>query len=160
MKANDARVIDVLNDVLTGELTAVNQYFVHSEMCENWGYARLHEAVRRHAIGEMKHAEVLIERILYLEGVPNVQRLGRITIGETVAEQLRVDLALEAKALPQLNKGIELCAEVADNGSRLLLEEILKSEEAHVDWLEAQLTLIAQVGEANYLAQQIKKDEG
>ena len=155
----DKKVIEVLNEVLTAELTAINQYFVHAEMCENWGYTRLQRVIRKHSIGEMKHAEEVIERILFLEGIPNVQRLAKINIGETVEEQFRVDLALEMDALPRLNKGIEVCREAVDNGSRLLLEEILHEEEEHVDWLEAQIDQIAQVGIQNYLAQQIREDE-
>jgi bacterioferritin len=157
MKA-DKRVIDVLNDVLTAELTAINQYFVHSEMCENWGYERLKKKIRHHSIGEMKHAEELIERILFLEGVPNVQRLGKINIGENIPEILRVDLALEMDALPRLNSGIELFTSVGDNNSRHLLEEILEDEEEHVDWIEAQIALVEQVGLQNYLAQQIRDE--
>jgi bacterioferritin len=159
MKAKDQRVIELLNAVLTGELTAINQYFVHGEMCDNWGYMRLHEVIRKQSIDEMRHAEQLIERVLFLEGVPNVQRLGKIHIGERVPEQLKIDLALEMEAIPRLNDGIQLCTEVGDNNTRHLLEEILESEEEHVDWLEAQLELIEQVGEQNYLAQQIKEDE-
>ena len=155
----DKKVIEVLNEVLTAELTAINQYFVHAEMCENWGYTRLQRVIRKHSIGEMKHAEEVIERILFLEGIPNVQRLAKINIGETVEEQFRVDLALEMDALPRLNKGIEVCRDAVDNGSRLLLEEILHEEEEHVDWLEAQIDQIAQVGIQNYLAQQIREDE-
>jgi bacterioferritin len=155
----DARIIDVLNDVLTAELTAINQYFVHSEMCENWGYERLHKRMRKHSIGEMKHAEELIERVLFLDGVPNVQRLHNIRIGENVPEILKADHALELDALPRLNKGIDLCREIGDNNSRMLLEEILHDEEEHVDWIEAQLTLVDQVGVQNYLAQQINEEE-
>jgi bacterioferritin len=155
----DARIIEVLNDVLTAELTAINQYFLHGEMCENWGYERLHHVIRKHSIGEMKHAEEVIERVLFLEGIPNVQRLGKISVGENVQEILKADYALELEALPRLNKGIELCGELGDNNTRHLLEEILEDEEEHVDWIEAQLTLIEQVGIQNYLAQQIKEDE-
>ena len=155
----DPKIIDILNDVLTAELTAINQYFVHAEMCENWGYERLHHVIRMHSIGEMKHAEELIERVLFLEGVPNVQRLGKINIGENVPEILKVDYALELDALPRLNKSIEVCRELGDNNSRHLLEEILEDEEEHVDWLEAQLSLVEQVGVQNYLAEQIKKSE-
>ncbi|MGH9456544.1 MAG: bacterioferritin [Thermoanaerobaculia bacterium] len=155
----DKKVIEVLNDVLTSELTAINQYFVHSEMCDNWGYDRLHEIIRKHSIGEMKHAEELIERILFLDGVPNMQRLGKINIGETVEEQLRVDLALEMDALPRLNRGIEVCRAADDNGSRLLLERVLHDEEEHVDWLESQIDQVAQMGIQNYLAQQIRDEE-
>jgi bacterioferritin len=155
----DAKIIEILNEVLTAELTAINQYFLHGEMCENWGYERLHKVMRKHSIGEMKHAEEVIERVLFLEGIPNVQRLGKINIGENALEILKSDLALELDALPRLNQGIELCREVGDNNSRHLLEEILEDEEEHVDWLEAQLTLVEQVGIQNYLAQQIKEDE-
>jgi bacterioferritin len=155
----DARIIEILNDVLTAELTAINQYFVHGEMCENWGYDRLHKIIRKHSIGEMKHAEEVIERVLFLEGIPNVQRLGKINIGESVQEILKSDYALELEALPRLQQGIELCRELGDNNSRHLLEDILHEEEEHVDWLEAQLGLIEQVGLQNYLTQQIKEGE-
>jgi bacterioferritin len=152
----DVQVIEVLNDVLTAELTAINQYFLHGRMCENWGYHRLWERLRAESIDEMKHADRLINRILYLEGLPNVQRLGKINIGETVPDQLRSDLALERQAVERFNQAIELCRSHADHGSRHLLEEMLESEEGHVNWIEAQLTEIQQVGEANYLAQQLK----
>jgi bacterioferritin len=155
----DARVIEILNDVLTAELTAVNQYFVHAEMCQNWGYERLYHRIREEAMDEMRHAESLIERILFLGAVPNVQRLGKITIGETVPEQLSLDLTVERDAVGRLNSGLEVCRESGDNGSRLLLEKILHDEEEHVDWIESQLELIEQVGEGNYLAQQIRKQE-
>ena len=155
MKAKDSRVIEALNDVLTAELTAINQYFLHAEMCGDWGYQRLHDKIRAESIDEMRHAESLIERVLYLEGIPNVQKLGRINIGENVHEILKRDVALEYEALPRLNAAVALCTEVGDNGSRLLFERILAAEEEHVDWLEAQLELIEQVGLQNYLAQQI-----
>ena len=155
----DPKIIEILNDVLTAELTAINQYFVHGEMCENWGFERLHKVIRKHSIGEMKHAEEVIHRVLFLEGVPNVQRLGKINIGETVEEILKSDYQLELDALPRLNEGIELCRTVGDNNTRHLLEEILEDEEEHVDWIEAQLSLIQQVGIQNYLAQQIKEEE-
>jgi bacterioferritin len=148
-------IIDALNEILTGELTAVNQYFVHGRMCENWGYERLWKHIREESIDEMKHADILIERVLYLEGVPNVQRLGKINIGQTVPEQLKLDLEVERQAVPRLNTAIELCRNLGDNGTRHLLENILESEEKHVNWLEAQLNLLEQVGEAQYLAQQI-----
>jgi len=151
----DKKVIEVLNDVLTAELTAINQYFVHGEMCENWGYDRLHHMIRKHSIEEMKHAEEVIERILFLEGIPNMQRLGKINIGENVHEQLRLDLGLEMEAVRRLNEGIEACRQADDNNSRHLLEEILEDEEDHIDWIEAQLSLVEQVGIQNYLAQQI-----
>jgi bacterioferritin len=155
----DSKIIDLLNDVLTAELTAINQYFVHAEMCDNWGYDRLEGIIRKHSIGEMKHAEELIERILFLEGIPNMQRLGKINIGENVPEILKLDLALEMDAIPRLNKGVETCRDAGDNTTRMLIEEILRDEEEHVDWLEAQLDLITQVGAQNYLAQQIRKEE-
>jgi bacterioferritin len=149
-------VIALLNTVLTGELTAINQYFLHARMCENWGYQRIGEKIRKESIDEMKHADKLIERILFLDGIPNVQRLGKIQIGQKVLEQLTLDLALEMEALPRLNDGIKLCRDLGDNGTEDLLVHILTSEEQHVDWLEAQLLQITQVGEANYLAQQIR----
>ena len=152
----DPKIIEILNEVLTAELTAINQYFVHAEMCESWGYERLQHTIRKESIEEMKHAEKLIERVLFLEGVPNVQRLWNIRIGENVQEILQADYALELEALPRLNHGIETCRELGDNNSRLLLEEILENEEEHIDWLEAQLTLIEQVGLPGYLAQQIR----
>ena len=155
----DRKIIEILNDVLTAELTAINQYFVHGEMCENWGYQRLQHAIRQHSIGEMKHAEEVIERILFLEGIPNMQRLGKINIGENVPEQLKLDLGLEMDAVKRLNEGIEQCRELDDNNSRHLLEEILEDEEEHIDWIEAQLALIEQVGAQNYLAQQIVKHD-
>jgi bacterioferritin len=155
----DKKIIDILNDVLTAELTAINQYFVHGEMCENWGYERLQQVIRKHSLGEMKHAEEVIERILFLEGIPNMQRLGKIDIGESVPEQLRLDLALEMDAIGRLNKHIEVCRELEDNNSRHLFEEILEDEEEHVDWIEAQLSLIEQVGAQNYLAAQIREEE-
>ena len=151
----DARVIELLNDVLTAELTAINQYFIHAKMCESWGYERQAEYVRHESIDEMKHADQIIDRILFLDGVPNMQRLFPVKVGETVPEQLEVDLALELTALLRLNDGIALCVSVGDNTTRSLLEGILVSEEDHVDWLEAQLELIRQVGEQNYLAQQV-----
>lgn len=151
------KVIDLLNEVLTGELTAVNQYFVHAKMCQNWGYERLWKKIRAESIDEMKHADDLIGRILYLEGVPNLQKLGKVTVGETVSEQLELDRKLEKNALKLLNDGLELCRTEGDGGSRALLEKILVDEEHHADWLESQLELIKQIGEANYLAQQVKE---
>jgi bacterioferritin len=152
----DPQVIDALNEVLTGELTSINQYFLHGRMCENWGYQQLWERLRKESIDEMKHADELIERVLYLEGFPNVQRLGKINVGESVPEQLRSDQTLEADAIQRLNRSIELCRARGDHGSRELLESILVSEEEHLNWIEAQLSLIAQVGEANYLSQMIR----
>ena len=155
----DAKVIALLNDVLTNELTAINQYFLHARMCQNWGYERLWKKVRDESIDEMKHADKVIARILHLDGLPNLQKLGKLEIGETVAEQLKSDLALEKRAIPVLNAGIELCRGKGDNGTAELLEEILVDEEEHADWLEAQLTLVEQVVIQNYLAQQIKEQE-
>jgi bacterioferritin len=153
------KVVDLLNQVLTNELTAINQYFLHAEMCQNWGYERLYKKIREESIDEMKHAEELIERVLFLEGMPNVQRLGKITIGETVEEQLKLDLALEKQAIPLLNDGIALCRAESDNGTADLLEDILEDEEEHVNWLEAQLTLVEQVGIQNYMAEQMKESK-
>lgn len=154
-KSKNPHVIKALNEVLTGELTAINQYFIHAKMCKDWGYLKLHTYVRNESIDEMKHAEELIDRILYLGGIPNVQRLYKVNVGETVKEQLELDLALEYEALPRLQAGIEVCREHKDEGSRVLLERILISEEEHIDWLESQLELIQQVGLENYLSQQI-----
>ena len=157
MKGHDD-VIAALNDILTSELTAINQYFIHARMCENWGYQRLWKKLRGESLGEMRDADELIARILYLEGVPNLQKLGKVNVGQTVAEQLRLDLEVEKSAIRRLNEAIELCRGLGDHGSRDLLEKILTGEEQHANWLETQLALIAQVGEANYLAQQIKED--
>ena len=155
MKGQQA-VIDVLNQVLTAELTAVNQYFVHAKMCRNWGYMRLADYIKKESIDEMKHADSLIERILYLEGVPNLQRLNKVNVGETVPEQLKLDLEVEREAVARLNEGMKLCRDLADNGTEDLLRHILVAEEEHADWIEAQLSLIDQIGVANYLAQQIR----
>lgn len=154
MKGHE-KVLTLLNDVLTNELTAINQYFIHAKMCANWGYRVLAEKIRAESIDEMKHADELIERILYLDGVPNMQRLGKVNVGETVHEQLTLDLEVEKQAIAFLNEGVELCRSLGDHGSFALLTKILTGEEEHADWLEAQLSLIAQVGEQNYLAQQI-----
>lgn len=148
-------IIAVLNDVLCAELTSINQYFLHAELCNHWGFKRLYQIVRKESIEEMKHAEELIERILYLDGIPNLQKLGKINIGETVLEQFKLDLALEKEAVPRLNAGIALCAQSGDNGTKMLLESILKSEEEHIDWIDSQLEAISQIGEQNYLAQQL-----
>jgi bacterioferritin len=150
------QIIDLLNEVLTGELTGVNQYWVHGRMCDNWGYNRLWEKIRAEAIDEMKHADQLVERILFLEGIPNLQRLGNIMIGETVPEQLRLDLDLEKAAIKRLNDGVALCVTSGDNSTRALLEGILVSEEDHADWLETQLEQIEQIGVQHYLAQQVR----
>lgn len=150
------RVLELLNDVLTAELTAVNQYFAHAKMCANWGYLHLAEKTRQESFGEMKHAEKLIERVLYLEGVPNLQRLGSVRVGETVPEQFAVDLDLEKGNIDRLNRGIGVCRDEGDHGTRLLLEEILAEEEGHADWLETQLELISQLGEQLYLLSQVR----
>ncbi len=152
----DEDVIELLNDVLTGELTAINQYFVDTRMQTNWGYERLAARVREESMEETHDAETLIDRILYLEGVPNLQRLGTIRIGETVPEQLALALEQEIAAIRRLNEGIELCSERADDGSRELLETILAGEEQHAAWLETQLRLLKTLGEVVYLAQQIR----
>ena len=148
------KIIELLNDVLTAELTAINQYFVHAKMQDNWGYKRLAEKGREESFGEMKHAEELIERILYLEGVPNMQRLFNVKVGENVPEQLQAELATEKDAITRLAAGIEQCRKT-DEGSRLLLERILAEEEEHADWLETQLELIRQLGEGLYLNTQV-----
>lgn len=150
-----ATVIDTLNDVLTAELTAVNQYFIHAKMCQNWGYNRLAAHIRMESIDEMKHADALIERILFLDGVPNVQRYGKISIGEHVQEQLELDLKMEYDAVDRFRKGIRVCRDEGDITSADLLERMLASEESHVDWLETQLQLIEQIGTKHYLAQQL-----
>ena len=155
----DPQVIDLLNEVLTNELTAINQYFLHARMCENWGYERLWKKIRAESIDEMKHADEVIERILFLEGLPNVQRLGKINVGEKVPEMLKIDLELEGVAIPTLNRGIELCRKVGDNGTAELLEDMLVEEEEHANWLETQLTAIDQVGVQNYLAEQLKEED-
>ena len=151
----DADIIELLNDVLTAELTAINQYFVHAKMCDNWGYDRLAEHGRAESIEEMKHAESLIERILYFEGVPNMQRLFPVRVGETVPEQFQADVEVEYAAVERLNRGIALAVEKGDNGTRELLAHILVSEEDHIDWLETQQEAIRQVGLEQYLAQQL-----
>ena len=152
----DADVIQVLNDVLCAELTGINQYFIHAMMCANWHYKRLAKHSHEESIEEMKHAQEVIERILYLDGVPNMQKYMKINVGQTVPQQHEYDLALEKDAVDRLNKGIELCRGKGDNGTRLLLEKILHDEEEHVDWLESELQQIQELGLQNYLTQQIK----
>jgi bacterioferritin len=156
MKGNP-QVIQALNDVLAAELVGINQYFLHSKMCSNWGYERLAHAVYQESIGEMKHAGELTERILFLEGVPNLQKLGKVRIGETVPEQFKVDRALEVDAIKRLNEAIALCVAKGDNASRHLLEDMLQSEESHLDWLETQIGLLERLGEQQYLAEQLHK---
>jgi bacterioferritin len=153
MKGNE-KIIERLNAFLADELTAINQYMVHSEMCANWGYKRLHEAIEKRAIEEMKHAEKLIGRMIFLEGRPIVSNLNKITIGAEVEAQLKNDWAGEEGAVKAYNEGIRLAVEVGDNGTREMLESILKDEETHIDWLEAQLDQIKQMGIQNYLVEQ------
>ncbi len=152
----DERVIEVLNEVLTNELTAVNQYYLHSAMQKNWGFTKLGDYTYHESIDEMKHADLLIHRILFLEGHPNLQRLNPLAIGETVKEQLTADLGVEVRAMETLRRGIALCLEVPDQVTRILLEDILKSEEEHVDYLETQLSLLATLGDSEYLSLQVE----
>ena len=154
MKGND-KVIAVLNAQLADELTAVNQYMVHAGMCANWGYEKLHDAIEKRAIEEMRHAESLIDRILYLEGLPTVSNLNKITIGAKVDIQIHNDIAAEAGAIKAYNEGIQVCVAAGDNGTRELLEATLKDEERHIDWLEAQRDQIEQMGIQAYLSEQI-----
>jgi bacterioferritin len=155
MKGNE-EVLRLLNELLTNELSAINQYFIHAKMCANWGYDRLAAKVRAESIDEMRHADEVISRILYLEGIPNLQRLHKLHVGETVKEQLQSDLELEYRAIQFLNDGIDAARKIGDNGTEDLMKRILVGEEAHTDWLETQLELIRQVGEQNYLAQHMK----
>jgi bacterioferritin len=154
MKGN-VQVISTLNALLADELTAISQYMVHSEVCANWGYGRLHEAVEKRAKDEMRHAEKLIGRIIFLEGLPIVSKLHPMHIGADVPAQIKNDLESEYGAVKGYNDGIAVCVAQADNGSRDLMESILHDEEDHVDWLEAQLDQIAQMGLQAYLAQQL-----
>ena len=152
----DARVIEFLNEQLSAELTAVNQYFLHAKMFENLGLHKLYEHERKESIDEMKHADALIERILFLEGLPNLQNLGKLMIGETPKECLVCDLRLEMMAVPDLRAAIAYCEGVGDYTSRGLFEAILASEEEHIDWLETQLSLIERLGEGPYLQTKIE----
>jgi bacterioferritin len=154
MKGN-AQVVQMLNEVLVSELTTVNQYFLGAKIAAHQGYGRLAHQLYRESVGEMKHAEKLIERILFLEALPNVQKLAKVRIAGSVVEQLRVDLETERQTVVQLNGGIDLARQQADHGTAELLEDLLEDAEAHVDWLEAQSELLKQVGDAHYLAQQI-----
>jgi bacterioferritin len=154
MKGNE-KILDTLNALLADELTAINQYMVHSEMCADWGYERLHEAIEKRAIDEMKHAEELIGRILFLEGRPIVSHLNDIHIGPDVEAQFKNDWTAEEGAIKAYNEGIRLAVELGDNGTRALLESILTDEEDHIDWLEAQLDQIAQMGIQDYLGEQV-----
>ena len=153
----DPSVLELLNDVLTAELTAVNQYFLHAKLCEHWGYRRLADHVRNESIDEMKHVERVTDRLLFLEGIPNFQRYFPLHIGETVPEQFASDLQVEYAAVERLNRGIALAVEIGDQGTRELLADILVSEEEHVDWLETQLETIRQIGLELYLSQQLQE---
>jgi len=155
----DPKIIAVLNQVLKAELTAINQYFLHAEMCENWGYYKLAKHTRAESIEEMQHAEKLIERILLLDGTPNMSDYFKINIGQNVKAQIQNDLQVEYEAVKRLNDGIEKSVSAGDNGSRDLLESILTDEEEHIDWLEAQLHSISEMGIENYLAQQMHEAE-
>ena len=156
MKGNE-KIIALLNDFLADELTAISQYMVHSEMCANWGYKKLHEVTEKRAIDEMKHAEKLIGRILFLEGQPQVSQFNKISIGAAVETQLKHDLEAEAGAIKAYNDGIRLCLELGDNGSRELIDANLHDEEEHLDWLETQLDQISQIGLQNYLLAQLSE---
>lgn len=158
MKGNK-KVVDVLNQILAGELTGINQYFLHARIYKAWGYEKLAHKSYEESIEEMKHAQKIIDRVLFLEGLPNLQKLNALRIGETVPEMLEADLALEYDAVTLLRNAIKICQEAEDHVSRELLEHIMDNEEEHVDWLEAQKTLIEQVGVQNYLAQHIHKGE-
>ena len=151
----DKKVIEYLNKALENELTAINQYFLHARMYKNWGYQKLNEKSYHESIDEMKHADKLIERILFLEGLPNLQSLGKLLIGENPQEMLECDLKLEKLAVPLLREAIAYCESVADYITRELFEHILEGEEEHVDWLETQLGLIEQIGIQNYLQSQL-----
>src|SRR6478752_4256240 len=153
MKGNP-KVIAALNEALKEELTAINQYFLHAEMCENWKYTRLADFIKKQSIDEMKHAEVLIERILFLDGTPNLTETMKLNVGTTVREQLESDLKLEVNAVAMYNRFVEVCRDAADNASRELFERLLKDEEEHVDWIEAQLHQIKEMGYERYLSQQ------
>ena len=155
MKGND-EIIDVLQEVLSAELTAVNQYFIHARMNENWGYKKLAAYIRKESIEEMQHAQQIIDRILYFDGAPNMSKYMKINVGRNVPEQFKNDLAVEYQAVPRLNKGIEVARGLGDNGTRALLEAILREEEEHVDWLETQIGMIKEIGVENYLARQVE----
>jgi bacterioferritin len=151
----DAQVIEILNEVLCAELTGINQYFIHSMMCRNWRYMKLAKHSYEESIDEMKHAQEIIERILYLDGVPNMQKYMKINVGQNVPEQHAFDLEVEKAAVERLNRGIAICRDKGDNGTKVIFEKLLREEEEHVDWLEAQLHQIKELGIQQYLAQQI-----
>jgi bacterioferritin len=157
MKAKEG-IIELLNKILTADLTAINQYFLHAKMCENWGYERLHHKIKERSFDEMKDADELIEHILYLEGVPNVQRLGTVHVGETVPEQFKTDLQAEKEMLGMLSEGVAHCAKVGDYTTRHMLEDMAEDVDEHIDWIETQMETVKQVGLENYLSEQIKKE--
>jgi bacterioferritin len=152
----DTEILAALNDILTSELTAINQYFIHHKMLENWGYLRLSQKKREESIEEMKHADKIIERILYLDGVPNLQRLSPVRVGEEPIEMHRLDLELEREAVARLNQAIALCLDKKDAGTRELLESLLEDEEDSIEWLEAQLYVVKDIGRERYLAEQTR----
>lgn len=151
----DSKVIEVLSEVLAAELASINQYFVHAKMCQNWGYEELGEKKRKQSIQEMRDAEAIMDRILFLDCIPNMQKMSPVQIGEDVVEQHEADLAIQISSVARLNAGIAVCREKSDNGSRELLESILKKEEEALDWLESQLGLVKDIGKARYLAEYI-----
>ena len=158
MKAKEG-VVTMLNKILTEELTVINQYFLHAKMCKNWGYERLHHHVLDRSYGEMKDAQVVVDHILFLEGLPNMQRLGTVKIGETVPEQLKADLDKEKGMVKLMSEGVKHCTKVGDFATRHMLEDMIQEEEEHIDWIETQLETIKQTGLQNYLSEQIKKEE-
>jgi len=151
----DPGIIEALNEVLTAELTAVNQYFLHSKLCANWGFTRLADHAREESFGEMRDAEAVIDRILLLDGHPNLQRLSTVSAGESVTEQFELDAALERAAIERLRGGIERAYDASDHGTRELFEHILVGEESHLDWIETQQRAVAEIGIEHYLAQQL-----
>jgi bacterioferritin len=152
----DSEILKLLQEVLSAELTAINQYFIHARMLRNWRYMRLADHTEKESIGEMKHAQEAMDRILYFDGIPNMQKYMKINVGKTVPEMMKLDHSLELDAVKRLNRGIALATEKGDNGTRALFERILVSEEEHIDWIEAQLQQIKDIGAENYLAQQIE----
>lgn len=155
---SDPEIIEILNEILTAELTAINQYYLHSKMRENWGFLRLAKVAYQESIDEMKDADKIIERILYLDGAPNLQRYDPVRIGENIPEQFELELQTEREAIDRFNRAVDLARQKNDNGTRHLLEEILVDEEEHLDWLESQLHVIETIGADHYLAQHIHED--
>ena len=153
----DAGIVEKLNELLSAELTAINQYYLHYRMCENWGYERLAKRKREESMGEMKDADRLIERVLYLDGLPNMQRMNPVRVGEDPIEQHRLDLAAELESIRRLNEAITLCRDRGDNGTRHMLEEILEGAEESAEWLQAQLHVVDEIGKERYLAEQLKE---